>query len=157
MPNLSAAALMSVFNQNTDKVWLHLVDIVFDSGATFRYVNNNEPITHNGNEYTPKAFKIGFPKDNVSTTSKVKFKLELIDDPEIRGELRSTLLMPTVSIRGIIASEPDTVAIGPVTMTIKDSNQKDGVIQINLSFNNHLARKFPAIKQNPYYMPGLFR
>lgn len=156
MSTLTVAALASMAAQETDEVWLMLLELSGSTMASPIYlVNNTENITHQGNVYVAAHFEIGLLQQSDTELPRVTVRIPNVD-LQIIGELRALGESPDVLLTVIIASEPDIAQYGPITMGFRDANYDEVMIEGNLATDNLLAEPCSSYSMTPTWFPGLF-
>lgn len=149
----------SAYAQETDKVFLHLLDVslVLDNGEVFEehYVNNYLPVTSNGVLYQPGAFEITLGSDINDTVPQVKLEFDSGDRTLIRI-LRDNRERPKISLSIVLSNTPDVVEIGPVEFEMESFSIKATSVSCDLSYEPILNEPIPSAMYTPTLFPGLF-
>jgi hypothetical protein len=155
--SVSAAFWQAIAAERTSASFLLLLTIDHPSfGGPTRLVYNNVDITSRGNVYHKYNFKFEPHRENDDhTTAQATVTIEAIDRTVIQA-MRSITTRPTVSVEIILASDPDTVEIGPFGYEVVSVSYDAEWIVANLEFVDVLNDKFPADAMTPDTTPGLF-
>ena len=149
---VSATFKAVAYAQQTNEVVLVILEIDHDDlAAPIRVVNNTENITSGGDEYLAAGFDIKLPDDDGKTTISVCN----VDRIMVQA-IRSISSRPTVTISVILASDPDTIEVGPYIMELSEVSYDAFTVTGTLTFDNFLDEPFPGDKFNPGIFPGLF-
>jgi hypothetical protein len=153
---VSATMRASMFAQETSEVYLVLLKVDHPDLATPLYfVNAAADVTSNAILYTAIAFDVSLPADVDDELPKVKLTIDNVE----------RTLVPTISqysdgltvaMSVVLASDPDTVEIGPFTMTVQNISFDAQAVVIDLGFSTFLDEAFPAHSFTPIDFPGLF-
>ena len=156
---LSAAAMESNRKSETDKVWLALFEMSHPDIETIRLVGNHEDITSNGNLYTAGGVEAVIPDDNPSELPKPQ--LTVFDPDQLLTEAIMSLPAvtserATVSISIIMASEPDTIQVGPFDAELTMASLADGgVVGLTVGWEDLVREGFPSGLVTPTHFNGL--
>lgn len=151
----TTAALRAAFRQETDEVFLIILDIDHPALADpIRVVNNSENIVSNGNTYVAFPFEIRLP-DEAEDQPRVTLTIDNVDRV-IVDTIRSLTTAPTVSISVILASSPNDIEVGPFVMTLREVTYDVMTVQGELTFDDVLNEPFPGDSFIPAHYPGLF-
>lgn len=155
MRTLSNAARTAIYAQQTDKVFLIILDISHaDFADTIRIVNDYSDVTSNGNVYTAFPFTVTLPKESEEVT-----KATLVIDNVSRtliDEIRTITTPPDVSLNIILSDTPDIVEVGPFNFKLKQVTYDQLTIQGSLDFEDVLFGNFPNETFTPQNHPGMF-
>lgn len=156
MRTLSTTAREAIYAQQTDEVFLTILEITHDDiQVPIRIVNDYSNIVSNGNTYTAFPFQISLPKESEEISrASVSFdnvSRELID------EIRSIETPPSISLSIILADSPDTIEVGPFNFILTNATYNQFTIQAELNFEDILNQNYPADTFTPQNHPGLFR
>ncbi len=109
--SLSTNLLDAITAQETGEVWLPLVKMSHDGwDDDIRYVPNHEAVTHDGEDYEPHGFQIVLPDDDAETIPVVRWVADAVDR-EVALKFRSATDAITVTVRWVLASQPEVVEI----------------------------------------------
>jgi hypothetical protein len=154
--SLSSAIKTAMYNQETDEVFLVLLEINHSTMDTPLYfVNNTENITSNSQVYTAYPFLIDLPSDDPEKLPHVSLIIDNIDR-SILETLRGIDSPPTISLSLVLASDPDTLELGPLNFTLKNITYDALTIKGDLSYEDILSEGFPKDSFTPENFPGLF-
>lgn len=156
MRPLSPAARLEAEKQRSNSAWLALLDIDID-GTMFYVVNNNEPVTSNGQHYLPYAFTIILPDDSMEADPQTKLVIDNVDRMLTDG-LRAATRPPRFTLRVVLSNDPDTVEIELPDMELLQPQWNVSTITATLSFADIWNAAFPgrSVKYDPAQFPGMF-
>lgn len=153
---LSTTALQSIARRETDEVWLMLVKIDEETlPSPYYFVNNTEQITSNGQVYLPFPFTMDMPEDTSDRMPEVTLTIDAVDQ-QIVDTIRRAVGIPTVEMSVIIASEPDTVIVGPMSFSLTNATYDENHISGTLAYENYLNEPWPSGIMSPNGFAGLF-
>jgi len=156
MRQLSQTALEAVLAPQTEQVFLVLVEIDHETLAgPLRFVRNTEPITHNGNTYDPVAFDINLPASGEDGTPRASITIDNVDR-RLTDTIRSVTSRPTITLKIVLASSPDTVELGPAEFKLERVSYDEMQIEGDLVYEDFLTLEYPADQFDPFNFPGLF-
>lgn len=153
---LSAAARLSAFASETDKVWLMILTIEHpEIDPPIRVVANTEDIVSRGHTYVAYPFELELPADTAEEVPEVQLSFDNIDRV-LTDTIRTMRDAATVTIEVVLADTPDVVEAGPFFMTMKDVDYNAAVIAVTLGFEDILNEPFPKDTFTPATHPGIF-
>lgn len=155
MRALTATSRKAIFDQNTGEVFLILLEIDHDDFTTpIRVVNNYDDVTSNSDVYTAYPFEIVLPKENAQI-SKATLSIDNVSQTIIE-EIRNLTTAPSVTLTIVLASDPDTIEVGPFYFSLTSVIYDAMVIRGELNYENILQQVYPKEDFNPFNHPGLF-
>lgn len=144
------------FASATSEVFTVLVEITHaDLPTPIRLTSNGEDVTSGGLLYTAYPFEIALPPDAADKVPKTTIRFANAD-LRITAALRSIETAPTMNVSVVLASDPDTVEIGPIPFVLRDATYDDMMVEATLSFERIYQLLFPCICVTPVTSPGLF-
>jgi hypothetical protein len=156
MRNVSAAFKQAMFDQSTDSVFLVLLTLSHpDLPSDIRLVNNRQSVVSGGETYSPYAFGVDMPGDSEGRVSAVYLVIDNTDRSIVQA-VRSINDAPTVTIRVVLASAPNTVELGPFEYRLRDVQFTKEEVRGQLVFMERLAREIPAHRFVARDFPGLY-
>lgn len=156
--SLSAAVRTAIFSQETDKVFLPLIEITHPTLATpFRFVRDGVSIVSGGYTYYPVPFNITLPND-LDDGAGVKTIQLTIDnvDRVIMVAVRSITDAPQIRLMIVLADNPSVVEVGPLDLTLTAVTYNADTISGTLVFEDRMQINVPALAWNPSDFPGVF-
>ena len=154
--SLSTGALRSVLAQQTDQVWLVLLEIVHpDLPATLYFTSDNKGTVRGSNTYIPFPFDVALPADLEGQVPRVKLTIDNVDR-RIVDVLRTLDSSPTVRLLVVLADTPAVVEAGPFEFTLLDATYDVSTVSGELGFEPILSEPFPSDAYTPANFPGLF-
>lgn len=152
---MTANATISANVEQTDEVWLILLEITHPSLVTpIRVVNNTQAITSNGNQYLASAFTLRLP-DDVQGLSYVELEIDNVDRV-IVDTIRALATPPSVALSVVLADTPDSIEFGPHQMTVSDVDYNASTVKGTLIYEDLLNEPFPGRSFDKSRYPGLF-
>lgn len=105
----SQTATQEAFAEASGEVWLVLLTIAHaDLPETLRFVNNNEAITSNGENFIAYPFQFIEPDYGENGAGIGRIRIDNIDR-EIANTIRTLQTAPTITVQVILASDPNTI------------------------------------------------
>ena len=156
--SVSATFQAAVNAQETSEVFLVLLEIYHaDIGppTTLYFVNNYEDVVSNGNTYTGFPFGINLPADIDDRLPEVQLSIDNIDR-SIISEIRGLSGPPTITLKVILASTPNTIEAGPFDLTLRRVDYDAYTITGTLEVEDILNEPYPGDAFTPQNFPGLF-
>jgi len=154
--SLSSSFLEALYSERTNEVFLVLLSIAHaDLVETIRVVNNTENITSSGVEYTAFPFTLSLPDDIEDQLPAVTLSIDNVDRSIVEA-VRTINSPATVSLSVVLASDPDTVEIGPITLTMRQVEYDQLTVSGTLQPADLLSEPFPQGRFSPNRYPGLF-
>ena len=156
--SLSSTAVSSSLALETGEVWLLLLTIDHADLATpFYLVNNTESITSNLIEYIAYPFQIIMSPDDGEHLPKVQLTIDNVDRALVET-IRSITDSPTVNIKLVLASQPDTVELEISDLILREVEYDAFTITGTLYADDILNSRYPegTISLSSGYL-GLFR
>lgn len=152
---LSASALKAAFERNSGETWLCLVEIAHDSlPAPIRLANNTQDVTSNGDTYLKCHFQVVLPDDS-ERVPKVTLRIVNVAREQTQW-IREITGEPTVSLFFVLASQPDTVDIGPYVMQLKSVSWDAIWIEGELGMESFLAEPLVGWSITPENFPSMY-
>jgi hypothetical protein len=153
---LSETLKLAGFASGTSEVFAVLVEITHDDlDAPIRLTSNGADLMSGGNLYTAYPFEIALPPDTNEQIPKTTVRFGNAD-LRITQALRSIETPPTMNVSVVLASDPDTVEIGPIPFVLRDASYDEVVVEATLSFERIYQLRFPCLAMTPITSPGLF-
>lgn len=153
---LSPTFIRAMNSQESDEVILPLVKLSNPAWQdSVRLVHDYNPITHNGEEYTPFAFSIYLPDDDAEGIPVLKWTVDNVNR-ELVTLLRSVRDKINARVIWVLASDPDYIEVGPfdveMTAVEYDAQTLSGTMQIEPI----LDEPFGHLIMTPKTTPGIF-
>lgn len=153
---LSTAALEAIYSQETNQVFLVLLEIDHaDMTTPIRVVNNHQAISSNGQTYVPYAFEFDPPDEREDVTTNAELIIDNIDR-SIVALIRSLTTAPTVTVSIVLADSPDTIEAGPLEFKLKNVSYNVETVSGDLVYNDIDTINIPGDVFNPEDFGGLF-
>lgn len=140
---LSSLAIQSAQALETSEVWLLLMEIDHTDLATpFYLVNNRESITHNSTEYIAYPFSVVLSQDDGEHLPKVRLTIDNVDRALVET-IRSISDTPTVNIKLVLASQPDTIELEISDLVLREVEYDAFTVSGTLYSDDILNSRFP--------------
>lgn len=154
--NISVVALRAMFESQTDEVFLVLLAIAHpDLASPLNVVNNTQDIESGGVTYTAFPFQIKLQGETEDQITSAQLSIDNVTR-EIVAAIRSITSAPTVTMRIVLASQPDTVEVGPVDFVLRDVSYDAQTVSGTLGYEDRLDAHIPKDRFTPELFPGLF-
>lgn len=155
--SVSADLYNAILAQETDKALFVLIEIDHaDLDEPIRIVNNTESVTSNGVTYQPYWFTIAFPAEENGRLKEAKLVMDNTDR-QIVEAVRSISTSPTVSLKVVLSSSPDTVEIALTGMTLKNVAYDASTVSGELVYEERVLRQIPGLYITPEDFPGAYK
>ena len=161
MRSLSADAIKAMLGQTTDLMFFALLTVrppEGQSGETLRFVNNNENIIHNGEEYLAFPFEISLPADTEEAPPVVRVKVDNVDRSMV-SMLRTFIEPLRVKLEVIsYSSATSNTEIGPMDfLLLSYNNLQTGSIEFSLGYESDILNEAATRDSfSPSIAPALF-
>lgn len=154
--NLSNAGLISVTAQETDEIWLACVTLTHPQWAgPVRLVKNTENIVSGGDVYNAYPFDVTLPDEEPEEVPVVRFVASNVS-LELMSNIRSIVGPISGEIFWVLASDPNTVELGPLSLEIR-SIQYDALnFSGQMVIEPVISARFGDKLMDPTNAPGLF-
>lgn len=157
--DISAAGARSAHAQETDEVWLPLLELSHSAWSEDVFITNNgESVTSNGQVYQPFPFNITLPdevKDGLPLMRWVADNTSL----ELMSQLRAVASQSGyigARCAWIRAADPDTLEVPFLTMDLRAVEYNSSQISGELTVEPRLEGAFGIKKFTPETAPALF-
>ena len=138
----------------TDQALLHLLTITAASDV-IHVVNNNEPVTSNGQVFEPYPFALTLPLSDGERQVELMLQIDNVDQ-SLTKAIRELLTPPVIKLEMVLSNTPDTIE-QTIDFLRADFVSYDSMsIQFKLRPDNIMGRKFPSSKYSPARFPDLF-
>jgi len=152
---LSATSLAALLAQETEEVFLFLAEINHaDWASPVRIVNDNQDLTSNGDTFVAFPFDVELVSEEPDRVATTVLKVCNVDR-QIIALFDALATKPTVALSIVIASEPDTVIVGPQNFQITEYKSDQFVIEATLAYEDILNEPMPCHSYLPSDFPGL--
>ena len=152
---LSSAALASAHAERTEEVWVVLLQADHpDLAEPIRICTNNENITSNGHEYIALPFEIELPGEDPEQPGRARVRIDNMS-PVIIDTLRVISTPPTVTLRVILASQPNVIEAEFVGLVMRNAEYDASFVSAELNYESILVEP-AALTMTPSLFPGLF-
>ena len=153
---LSDNMLRAVQMPETGEVFLPLVRLSHaDWASDLRLVCNDEPISHGGEIYEPRAFSITLPDQDGESTPVVQWSVDAVLQ-DIIAEIRGATSKIDADVFYVLASTPDVVELEYSDLELTTVQYSETRIGGPLSIASILDEPFGYLTLTPNTAPGLF-
>lgn len=155
---LSPKALQAVLAQQTDEVPLMCITISHSSfAAPYYLVFDTQPLQRAIAEFEPFAFQLTLAPESEDALPQVQMTIDNID----RKILTAIRTIPagervSMSMEVVLASQPDTVEVGPVDYKFLSIDFDQAQITGTLGFDDDLLNTTLGQTYTPVNSPGIF-
>lgn len=154
--DLSPEVRQAAYGTETGEVFLVLLTIDHESLADPIRVSSDSVATISGGDtYVAFPFEIHLPPDLADERAQVSLKIDNISG-QITEAMRSVQGRPTVELQVVLASDPDTIEVGPITLEIERVSYDAGSMEATLVLDDILQDAYPSAIFNPQEWKGLF-
>lgn len=154
--NLSSATIQALLRQQTNKVFLLLVEIDHaDLASPIFLVNNYESVVSNGDTYIAASFAFTPPVEEDGTIKNSRITFDGVDRSIVEA-IRSIDSAPTVDASVIRAAAPDTVEAGPWSFYLRAVNYDAHTVSGELYPDNPLRLNASNVTYRNTTFPGLY-
>ena len=151
-PAMAAACLA----QQTAEVLLACLTISGDGLPTFRICSDSVPLETTDGTFQPYPFEIDLPEDVERSPGQVELRICNVDR-EVTRLLKEYEGIPQARLEIRLASQPDTVEMGPFDFTVLSAEANELTISLKLGHEEDLLnQQVPAQSYNPSNSPGLW-
>jgi hypothetical protein len=148
--------LAAMHAQETEEVILPLVKLTQEGwNDSIRLVPNYEPITHQGEVYSPLAFDITLPAEEAEGVPVVSWSADNVDLRMIEA-LRAVEGKVMARIVWVLASTPDVVELELNEVEMREVKYDAYTITGTMGVEPILDQQFSYMTMNPATAPGLF-
>ena len=152
---VSSTFRAGAFAQETDQVYLVLLQISHASITTIYVVNNYTDIVSNGITYIGFPFDITLPQDFEDAIPNVNLTICNVDR-QIVYAVRSLTGPPIITISVVLAASPNTVEAGPYVMTLREVTYDSMTVSGSIFPEDMLNEAYPGDYFTPANFPGMF-
>lgn len=145
----------AAFAQETDQVFLVLLQIDHPDIEPIRVVNNFTNVTSNGLEYIGFPFDIELPQDTEDALPQVQVTICNVDRQIVQA-VRSLEGPPSMTLSVILASDPNAIQAGPYTLTLRECNYDSMAVTATIIPEDVLSEAYPGDFFTPAKFPGIF-
>jgi hypothetical protein len=152
---LSAKARLAIFSPETPSLFVVLVAI--GEGVLsppIRVCSGGANLTHQGDAYLYAPFRITLPSD-IEQQSQVTIEIDNVDRSIAQAAYAVVDPLP-VTIKIVLADQPDVIEAGPYVMTLRGLDVDALLVTGALAFEDLLNEPYPADQITPALFPGSF-
>jgi len=157
MPRIvSDRALEAVMAQHTDEAFILLVEFSHPpTSEIYRAALNTENIVSNGEIYTATYFDVQLPEISNKSPQGTQITIDNVD-LRLIGLLRSITTPLQVTIRLVLASQPDVIEMEFTDLLLREVDWDESKITGRLVSDDPLNQAFPAHQYDPRSFQGIF-
>lgn len=153
---LSTAAAASALAAQTDEVWIACLTIEGDGLETMRIATDSVPVERADGTFQPYPFEAAIPDDVERSSGSIELRICNIDR-EVTRLLKDYQGVPRATLEVVLASQPDTVELGPFDFSVISAEVNEMTISLKLGHHEDLLnQRVPAQAYNPTNSPGLW-
>lgn len=142
--SLSDKAIEEMQSIESVDPFLELIEINHSTWPTpFRIVDNTPEVISGGKTYIPWPFDLILSDDDGERLPEMKFTIDNVD-PVLIEIIRGTLEAPRLSVRIVLASDPDTVEVFKADLILRDVEFDAQTITWNLFSESLADQRYPA-------------
>ena len=150
----SLNALEAIQARETDEAFLVLLTLSHPQMTTRRVVRNTVDVTSRGDVFTATAFDFVLPSEDATAEPRVTLQIDNVDRANV--EVLRTINTPIdVALEVVLASDPDTVELGPIDMQLRGVQIDALRITGQVAGDPLLDAPYPADTYNQADYPGL--
>ena len=153
---ITEQAVEAVTAPETEKVFLHLLKIEVNQGATLRFVNNNQNIVSRNDEYFAAGFTIVLPEQTDDAPRPCRLVIDNTDLAIYQTIKQAAGRGVTVTVYAIMADTPDVYERGPLKYRLRNVRANKESISGEVYDFYLIDRKFPKDTYSPEDFEGLF-
>ena len=153
---LTPTAVRALLAEQSEEVFLLTVRIFGNGFSDIPLVNNFEDIQVQGVTYSAFPFNIILPNESRDKPPEARIRIDNLD-PKIIQAVRTLQGKPNFELAIRLASTPDIVEVGPITLSSASAEWDDNWIELTLSSKNLLNEPWPSRNFSPVKFPGLFQ
>ena len=153
---LTPSAVRSLLAENAEEVFLLTVRIFAEGIADILLVNNLKDVQIGGKTYVAFPFNIILPNESRDKPPLAQIRIDNLD-PEIIQVIRTVSGRPNFELAIRLASTPDIIEVGPITLKSSAADWDDDWVELSLVSKNLLNEPWPARNFSPTKFPGLFQ
>ena len=154
--SLSSTFLEAIYSQETSEVFLLLLEIDHDDlSGPIRVANNYANVTSSGNTYVGFPFELSLPADFEDQLPAITLTICNVDR-QVVDAVRTIDGPATADLSVVLASDPDTIEIGPLSLTLREVSYDALTVSGSLQPEDLLNEPFPGDIFSPGNYPGLF-
>jgi hypothetical protein len=140
----------------TDKVFLLMLEISSSElVSTLYFVQNNEIITSNSNDYIPVNFSATIPTEEDGKVQDTSISISGINRQVIEA-IRSVTDAVDVTMFVIRSDDPDTIEVGPWNFKLRSVTYNVNSVSGSLKYENSLNNNISTIRVTNQTFPGVY-
>lgn len=155
MSDPNATLIAAAMREHCDEILLDLLTLS-PPGFPFEYLTSNPTnVFSRGITYIAYPFEVRDPEDSKEAQTSIPITIGNIDRRLIEA-IRTVAGAIPVKLECVLASDPNTVQLGPYDLLLKQTVTNAAAISGRLSYESALQRPWPGFKFTPKRNPGLF-
>lgn len=120
-----------------------------------RVVNDYRQVIAGNKVYLPFAFEIAPPDEREDAAIPVELRIDNVDR-RIVSAIRAITTAPVVTMRVVLASQPEVTEVGPYVFALRKLNYDAQAVVGTLELEDMLREPIPGHSFTPTDFPGLF-
>lgn len=162
---LSSTALQSIFAQETDEVWITLLEISHPDLASDLYISSDPTTTlgsgeygttSNSQDYTFLPFSLTLAPQNENLIARARLTIDNVSRDLIAAVIEASNSPPVVNIKIVLASDPDTVEFQFLSLNMNNVNADATTLEADLFPKILQGEAFPSESFTFADFPGLY-
>lgn len=142
--------------QETGEAFLVLIEIAHAALSTpIRVTSDGVSTISNGDTYLPYPYDISLPDDPEQGVSSAQLTIDNIDRVIVES-IRSISTAPTVTIRIVLGSDPDTIEAEFPNFEFREISYDAMTVSGDLTLKTFMGEPYPGDSFLPSLFPGVF-
>ena len=150
----NAVARQAIFANETDEIFLELLRI--GTNPIIHLVNNFEDVTSNGDTYTAYPFKTTPPHQKDGEMPTITLTIDAVDQTLVAAIRLAPIGTVEIQHEMILASDPDTVIVGPWIYELKTVRGNRQTIELVMQYEPIAYLPWPQGRFTPTDFPSMF-
>lgn len=153
---LSTPAMRAIFAQQTGEAFITLLTFTHPEFLPIRVCDDGQDVVSGGQTFQHFPFELVLPEETDEAPPVVQLEICNVDRAIVNA-VRSVSGTPiSVEMSIVLASSPDTIEAGPITLSLIDVEYDAAVVRGTLAFEGDvLNQAYPAEIFTPADYPGL--
>ena len=157
MRPISLAARRALYASQTSEVLLVLLELSHPQmAAPIRVTSDGVDTVVAGVTYQHFPFRVTWPDDTDDTPPRAELSIDAVDRSIIQNVRQLSGSPIQVSMRVVLASNPEVVEAGPCVFDLRDVEYTAFEVSGKLEYADVANEDFPLPKFDPSETPGLF-
>jgi hypothetical protein len=143
------------YRTELDDAYVGLLEIATTTNGTIRLTDYDVDVVSDGLTYTPEPFQVTLPDSTEDAPPQARLIVDNVNRVLIEA-LRTMSGTIPITLKVVLASDPDTIEIGPFDFSIRGARW-GATVECDLAYEPILSMAVPADVFGPADFPGLFR